>query len=690
MATLDQYNHWRDRLIALLDKASKATTKISPKRADLYATLRDQLRQDSLKIQVVGTVKNGKSSFTNSIIGENVLPVDDIPCTAVVSEVKYSPEKKAVVHFCSPLPLGLLDEIPPQTRKYIESHNMGRDAKGKTVQIPPLQVPYDHMSDYVAIPEPTPDILFNEDAFRDYKEKIDQESPYDVAELFLPAPILKDGVEIVDSPGLNESSKRTVVTLDYLKKADAAIFLWNATAPFTEKEKEVLEEVLLPLGFKDLIMVANKIDMVNNRERTTLYLQAQTQPYTSVKRLFPVSAKQALEALKTGDKALLKESGIPEFMDFLTDYLTRRKAQLKLNKTAKQVSNSLTTELLGQLIPSRIATLNADSKALQDRMNNAMPKLAEAKAKRTQISNALDNSIPMALVPIREAISSFFKKLETLIPQWIREFTPKTDIGLMAGKKDLQKVATEIIEYTKTRVEKEYNVWNDSTLQPILAEQSKYVFGSLKEDVDEFAVEIETIEDIVNGVKTDNIEGANALERIAGIAGMLFLPMGRAGGDVFAGGFDFTNFLKNFAIDLGLSLGVGLVALWIWPPLGFIASIAGMIVGMFQGKERKLSKLKTDISGYIVGELKKENTARVARILGEVRETFENIKISVIKGLDTEIETVDNQLMEMERVCRGEETAIDQKRRNLQMLNGELAAIVADIESLTTEVEKCC
>lgn len=690
MATLQQYNTWRSSLVSLLEEAANACAAISPERAKLYTFLRNQLRDDTLKIQIVGTVKNGKSSFTNALIGEEVLPVDDIPCTAVVSEVKYSPEKKAVVNFCTPLPLGLIDEIPASTRDYIKKHNMGRDANGAPCQIPPLQIPYDKMSEYVSIPEPTPDILFNEEAFKRYRDKIDQESPYDVAQLFHPAVILKDGIEMVDSPGLNESPKRTIVTLNYLKKADAAIFLLNTTQPVTETDKAVIEEKLLPLGFNDLIMVVNRIDQTCNREKVKLYIQGQMQGYTSNKKIFAVSAKEALEGIKKGDHELLNKSGMPEFMEFLTDYLTRRKAQLKINKTGRQVINSIRKDILDDLIPARLNTLKTDSIAIQDRLNVALPRLAESQAKRNKIANRLDNNIPLALVPIREAINEFFKKLEDQIPQWIRDFKYKTDTSFVVKKSELKAIAEEIINHTKEKVEEEFKVWNENTFQPILNEQSKYVFGDLKKEVEDFAIEITGIETIISGAKSTSTDGTNALERIAGIAAMLFLPMGRAGGDLFSGGFDLSNFFKKFACDIGIGLGVGLVALWIWPPVGFIGTIIGAIIGLLQGNDRKIDKLKRDISDFIVTELRKENPTRVANLLGEVRSTFLDIKQSVIEGIDTEIATVTNQLEEMKKVANNEQSAIVVEQKRLTDTAAELSRISSDISKLCDTVEESC
>lgn len=336
--TFEQYNNWRQNLLELLGKAAESADNLSlNEKATRFRELQDQLKNDTFKIQIVGTVKNGKSSFTNALIGQNILPVDDIPCTAVVSEVKYGENKRAIVHFCSPMPTGLLEEIPKATRKYIEKYNYGKDASGSDVQIPPLEIPYEQLDKYIAIPAPTFDILTDQKKFKEYRDKIDQESPYDVCELYFHTEILKNGVELVDSPGLNESPKRTQVTLSYLERADAVIFLTDATHPLTQDEQETITERLLKLGYTDLIMVGNKIDLITDRERQMLYIQAAASGYTNIKEAYGVSSKEALEGIKNNDKDLLDRSGIPQFKVFLTDYLTRKKGFVKIKKPANQL-----------------------------------------------------------------------------------------------------------------------------------------------------------------------------------------------------------------------------------------------------------------------------------------------------------------------------------------------------------------
>lgn len=681
MATLAQYNNWKDRLINLIDITVAQTREMAPDKADLYEKLSSQLKEDTLKVQVVGTVKNGKSSFTNALIGEQILPVDDLPCTAISSEVKYGPKEKAVVSFCSPLPVGLLDSIPSETRNYLQAHNFGKDASGRDVTIPPFEIPYGMMSDYVKIPEPSIEVMMDPDAYNQFKEKIAKESPYDVARLYFPAKTLRNGVMFIDSPGLNEHPKRTEVTLSYLKQADAVIYLLNAAQPVTMEEKRVIEKVLLPLGFKDILMVGNKIDLVSRREKSRLYMEANVREYTSIPKCFGVSAKEYFDGLEA-------QSGIPEFKKFLIDFLTKKKGELKINKTAYQIVNSIKADFLESLIPSRLDALQQNSVMLQNRVNDARPKLAAIEAQRTEMSNKFEANIPLALVPVKEAVNSFFNRLQQQISQWIGAYIPAHNYGLYVNKSDLKIISEEIMEFVKKHVENEYNKWNENTLQPILEEQCKFVFGNMEEEMKAMAVEIACIENILNGAEGVEISASNVMERMAGIAAMAFLPLGRAGGELFAGGLDAGKFLKSFMVDLGVGLGVGLVALYVWPPLGLIVSFIGIVVGLLQGSEHKINSLKQKIIDSITGDLTEKASELVAKVLDDIRGMFNDVTTSMLKALDSEIATSKGQLEELIRITTADQQALDSTRTKLEERQRNLESVVDGMTLLTQEVSQ--
>ncbi len=57
------------------------------------------LRNGVFRLLVLGDMKRGKSTFLNALIGENLLPSDVNPCTAVLTILRYGAEKKVTIHF---------------------------------------------------------------------------------------------------------------------------------------------------------------------------------------------------------------------------------------------------------------------------------------------------------------------------------------------------------------------------------------------------------------------------------------------------------------------------------------------------------------------------------------------------------------------------------------------------------------
>ena len=170
---------------------------------------------DSFKILIVGEFKNGKSTFINALLGERVLPQDVLPCTAVISEVVYGEEKGAVIHFENPLPEVISKHLHEKINAQIAQHK--DDPEG----VPPIEMTFEELGHVVTIPEKE---LLGEDSANepeDFSPNPEDETeagkeaigkiPLSHAEIRFPLEILKDGVEIIDTPGLNEDKSREEV-----------------------------------------------------------------------------------------------------------------------------------------------------------------------------------------------------------------------------------------------------------------------------------------------------------------------------------------------------------------------------------------------------------------------------------------------------------------------------------------------
>ena len=86
----------------------------------------------------------------------------------------------------------------------------------KDERITPKTVPLDQLRDYLIIQRGA----LTQD---DFGNRINTE--FDRMEVRYPLPLCQDGIEIIDTPGLEEDETRQKITLSYLDHADAAIVL---------------------------------------------------------------------------------------------------------------------------------------------------------------------------------------------------------------------------------------------------------------------------------------------------------------------------------------------------------------------------------------------------------------------------------------------------------------------------------
>ena len=84
-------------------------------------------------------------------------------------------------------------------------------------------------------------------------------------ELTHPAPLLANRLTIVDTPGVNDiNEQRAEITYGYLPRADAAVFLLDATQILTASERQFLEERILRSTRDRLIFVVAKADLLDD------------------------------------------------------------------------------------------------------------------------------------------------------------------------------------------------------------------------------------------------------------------------------------------------------------------------------------------------------------------------------------------------------------------------------------------
>ena len=134
-----------------------------------------------------------------------------------------------------------------------------------------------------------------------------------------PHPLLKQGLVVLDTPGLNAIGAEPELTLSLLPTAHATVFILGADTGVTKSDMAIWRDHLgahAPTRF----VVLNKIDALEDPLATLEQVEAQItlqQRETArtlgigIERVFPLSARQALAARVGRDDMRLNESRLP-------------------------------------------------------------------------------------------------------------------------------------------------------------------------------------------------------------------------------------------------------------------------------------------------------------------------------------------------------------------------------------------
>ncbi len=663
---IKEYQVHQQELANILSGAATVTGVLNMSKEAVLSDLSTKVRSDTFKVMVTGTFKNGKSTYINALLGEAVLPAYALPCTAVINEVKYGAEKRAVLYFRDPLPSPLPERLAEKAVQHMKKY------RGK--KIPPLEIPYDEIEDYVVIP-------MGMDA-----EQMKLQSPYEKVELFYPLEILKNGVEIIDSPGLNEDETRTKVTMDYLKKVDAILYVLNAGAICAGDEMKFVKNDLEGNNFESVIFVVNKIDTIPPRERPQIhqYAQVKLKQFYPEPDLFCLSAAKALDGRMDGNGDMVRESGILELETRLAALLTREKGRAKLVQPAKQVRQILSSEALGKVLPREKKLLDSTLDDVQKRYNSIKPKLDILQKDKEVKRNSLSTRIERCGRKFERMAKRNMNEMMQCVPAWIEEFQPKTRLGVLPSKKKTEQVVGEMSEYLKEKVDEYQRDWKKNILQPELEQEAQEVFDCAERDFGQLLSEIDEINLSINGGGSYNANPVPFWQRVVGVAGGLAL------GDIglaVSGGVNGIGkeLAKTAAFELGAGFVLGLLGLL--NPFTLGATIIGVFLfNLGRGSERSLEKLKTAVSEKVIEQMGEKAEEQAMTLAEGIEQKMNEVADQILDAVSKEISDVEKQMTSViEEKKRGEATVAARKKelekceQEILGLNNQLDSLIFDL-----------
>lgn len=274
--------------------------------------------ENSTTVLFCGEFKRGKSSLVNAIIGTNLCPTDIGIATSVITTIKYGAVKKAIRYYGN-----LLEDTNSLKSEEIEWDDIEKYTMG--------------------------DIL-----------EIDNTI---LVELSYPSPFLKNGITIIDTPGIGGLDPRhAILTHMALPKADVIVFVTDAGEPLTQSELDFYENKVLSCGKQNVVLV-NKSDILTEETLATHIgnTKLQLAKFCSPE-VIPVSAKCWDLYSKLEDNDLLLSSNKDAVLTGITEQTESYK-----RKQYKKYRDMVVTELRD--------ALNAISLEIQQRQKDSNEKL---------------------------------------------------------------------------------------------------------------------------------------------------------------------------------------------------------------------------------------------------------------------------------------------------------------------------
>ncbi len=330
-----------------------------------------KLDEERFSLVVLGEFNHGKSTFINALLGKPILPTGITPTTAVLSHLRHGSKLGAELVFDS----GARKPLEPEAlADWLTVEGQSRRAAAVT------------------------------DAAHD---------PLAYVEVTVPAPFLKNGVTVVDTPGVNDiNEQRADITYGYIPRADAAVFLLDANQILTASERQFLEQRILRSSRDRLVFVVTKADVLEGPEleQALAFARQHLAPIVPEAPLFAVSAKRSLAGDAEGGR-----------MQPLLAHL-----QLTLGAERRRLIHDHALADAGRLagflrqsLAMRRRSLQLPVAELQDRVTRAQDRLRVGRQALDEAADTIRSETAGLKARVRQDLTAFTEELAGALPRQI-------------------------------------------------------------------------------------------------------------------------------------------------------------------------------------------------------------------------------------------------------------------------------
>ena len=593
---------------------------------------------DSFKVLVLGEFKRGKSLLINAMLGEEVLPVRARPCTAIINEVKWAEERRAVLHY---------------------ANGGGR---------PPEEIPYRSLREYVTISSDPSELA---------------ESPYSKVELFWPLDLCREGVELIDSPGMNEDRVRERITIDYLSTVDAVLFVLSCLQLASQTELAVIDNYLKPSGHEDIFIVCNRFNELGPRDQDDIreygLKKLSSKTKRGSERVFFVDALDALEGRTNGDPERMERSGVPQLEQQLEHFLATERGRVKIIAPAAELKRCITESR--RIIPEREAMLRTDLETLDKRYQEAQAPLQQLETKRRQIVGRVDNLIAETRDIVDERTQVFYRTVASQLEGWAASYDIQNPVKLLkrgvSTDEQIKNVVGEVLEHLKGKLETEFATWQASELQGVIEQRLNLIRQDMETRASEFTEQVDELRLTIAGTQSSDYrfdmeeKKVTAVERVLSAAGGMLIA---GPGAAFIGA---TGGYRELVKSLGLQVVVaaGALVLFGTNPVTLLILFGSGFLHKLRNLEATNEQIKQQVAIRMASQLQDSRSQRAREVAEEVGKRFMELRNLIDQGLGNEIKTIRDQVNSIRAEKQKGESGVAEEMRQLAEAESELNEI---------------
>jgi hypothetical protein len=309
-----------------------------------------------------------------------------------------------------------------------------------------------------------------------------------------PLELLQDGVELIDSPGLNEHSERDAISLGALPRADAVVVVLSAEVALSRGEQALIEK---RLGEQDIesgvFFVWNRFDAIREDAEAVADLQARSAALLEPRlgkrakeRIFYVAAREGLMAKRSGDAQVLARSGLPALEDRLHRFLGEERGGVKLAGPAR-VALASARELRTSALPRRREDLGTPLVALEARLLEFSDRKHQLAEHRARINTILEDRSRRLVRTLDDRIANLGHHVRARAGG----VAEAVEVGFFEASLFPGVVERRLAESLQSWLADTLRGWHAAEIQPLVDHEAADLAGELRGELSAYVAAVE-------------------------------------------------------------------------------------------------------------------------------------------------------------------------------------------------------